>query len=284
VKDFAWLVHLSYGRAASSRKKRSRRFSVTKQFITLSALSAASLLAQIDPKGIFVTPGDGGNSGGGSGNRPAVKYSMQLERGGEARPVAASYQFRDRDRFRFLFEVSQTSFVYFLHRQLNGDPDSMERYTGAKGISVVRDEDNRAPAPSGFTLLYPSNPSGVRLTARQPQRVPGNGDYFQLDTNPGVEKIVLVVSSQPLDMSGFVKKRSRTQPGGGSRNDSDNDVLGQLRKDIEAMDANTVTVNDQPSAKGICVGTCDGYSAPRNPGKPFLVNIDLRHYAASRNN
>jgi hypothetical protein len=254
-----------------------------------TALSAASLLAQVDPKGIFVSPGNGnggggGNNGGGA-NRPAVKYSIQLERNGQARPVAASYQFRDKDRFRFLFEVSQNSYVYLLHRQLEGDPDSMERYTGAKGISVVRDEDNRAPAPSGFTLLYPSS-GNVRLTAREPRALPNNSEFFQFDTNPGLEKIVLVVSNSPLDMSGFVKKRSRTQSGGGgnSRNDSDNDVLGQLSKDIEAMEANTVTVSDQAGAKGICVGDCNGYSAPRNPGKPFLVNIDLRHYRGGNGN
>lgn len=257
---------------------------MTKKLILVSVLaSAAALCQKVDPKGIFVS--GGGSGSGTSGGHPSVKYSIKLERNGEPRAVATSYRFQDHDRFRFLFEVNQPYYVYLLHRQLEGDPDGMERYTGAKGITVVREGDSRAPQASGsFTLLYPTKGS-VRLSGRQPQTIPANGEYFQLDTKSGIEKIVMVVSPYEIDMSRFTRTPAPSGGGNGngngSRNDSNGDVMGQLSKEIAEMDRNSVSVSDEPSAKGICVGDCNGYTAPRNPGKPFLVNIDLRHYRSN---
>jgi hypothetical protein len=246
-----------------------------KTTIVLLAAALASFGQGVDPKGIFVT-------GSGNNNRPAVKYGIRLNRGGESRPVAASYRFQSGDRFQFQFEMNQPSYVYLLHRELEGDPDSMERYVGAKGIVVVRDDDNRRPPSSKYQLLWPTGGDNVRLSGRQPQTVPGQGQYFQFDSTPGLEKVVMVVSPKPLDLE-------RDFPGAGKRddsarrddsrrrNDSDSDVLGQLKKDLDAMESNTASAEGS-SSKGICVGECDSYSAPRNPAEPFLVVIDLRHF------
>ena len=58
---------------------------------------------------------------------------------------------------------------------------------------------------------------------------------------------------------------------------SNDDVLGQLKKDLEAMDSNTASV-DPTASKGICNGECSSYAAPRNPNSPLLKVIDLRHF------
>jgi Domain of unknown function (DUF4384) len=236
--------------------------------ILLTAALAAFGQGSVDPKGIFVTPGN-------NNPRPAVKYGIRLSRNGEARPVAASYRFQSGDRFQFQFEVSQSSYLYLLQREIEGDPASMEQYVGAKGIVVVRDEDDKRPASSKYQLLWPVNSSSVRLTGHQPQTVPSQGQFFQLDNRPGLEKIVMVVSPKPLDLESEFPGATGAAPR--KRNDSDADVLGQLRKNLDAMEGNTAS-SAAVESKGICVGDCNSYSAPRNPSDPFLVVIDLRHF------
>lgn len=257
-----------------------------KRFIAGAALAASTMFAQeAGAKGIFVT--GGGNNGGGSNNqpRPAVKYSVQLARAGDGmRPVAVSHRFQTGDRFRFLFESSQDCYVYLMHRQLHGNPDSMERYVGSKGIITVRDDDNSGRSSGNYTLLYPQSGS-IKLTARQAQQVPAR-DSFELDTDTGIEKIVMVVSPTPIDVRRLFNVQNGAPSNQGNnggnagrkpRNDSEDDVMGQLRKEIESLSANS-TSEHETNSKGICVGDCNSYSAPRNPQKPFLVTIDLRHY------
>jgi hypothetical protein len=242
---------------------------------TLLLAVAAACLAQVNPKDIFVSGGGNGSNGG---NRPAIKYIIQLNRDGEVRPVAASYRFQSGDKFRFLFESNQPVFVYLGLRSMEGDPDTMEHVVGAKGVIVVRDEPGKRPAAeSRYHLLWPNDGRNVRLAAHQAQTVPASGQYFEFDASPGMEKIVLVASPERMDPEKlFPGARLQKQPAG-SHDDSNDDVLGQLRKDIETMDHNTASVSD-PSSKGICVGPCDNYSSPRNPTDPFLVVIDLRHF------
>jgi hypothetical protein len=244
--------------------------------IVLMVAAGLTGFGQIDPKGIFVTPPA-------NDDRPAVKYSIRLSHHGEVKPVASSYHFQSGDHFQFIFETSRTSYVYLLQRELVGDPDAMQRYVGSKGIVVVRDDDNKKPPASApYHLLWPANGENVRLEARRPQTIPIQaGLQFEFDNQPGLEKIVLVVSPKPMDLErdfpGSTRGGSATAPPAGKRNDSDDDVLAQLRKDLDAMDRNTASA-EATASKGICVGECASYSAPRNPANPFLVVIDLRHF------
>jgi len=236
----------------------------------IALMAALACFAQgVDPKGIFVTPGKNND------NRPAVKYGITLIRNGEPRPVAASYRFQSGDRFQFQFETSESSFVYLLTREIEGDPDSMQRYVGAKGIQVVRDDDRRSQPK--YQVLWPTNGENIRLAARQPQAIP-NRQYFQFDNNPGLEKIVLVVSPKPLDIDRELAGTPGPPPrGNGGRKDSEGDVMGQLTRSLAAMDSNAASA-EPVASKGVCVGDCASYSAPKNPSDPYLVVIDLRHF------
>jgi hypothetical protein len=168
--------------------------------------------------------------------------------------------------------------VYLLTRELQGDPDTMERYVGSKGIVVVHDGDDSNGAAPKYQLLWPTGGNSVRLTAHKPQMVPGQ-NWFQFDEKPGLEKLVLIVSPKPLDVERLFPGAGRAEAPA-AHNDTNDDVLGQLRKDIEAMDKNSVV--EDTSSKGICVGDCNNYVAPQNPANPYLVVIDLRHFRSTR--
>ena len=233
------------------------------RFAPLMIAAVACMGQEVNPKGVFVTPANDPAA------RPAVKYSIKLNRNGDVRPVAASYRFQTGDKFQFLFESNQSNYVYVLHRAVEGDPDRMEQYAGAKGI-IVTGGDNKAD--QRYQVLWPTS-GAVKITANKAQSMPSGNQFFEFDAKPGLEKIVLVVSPQPIDVAKYFNVAGNANSGSGGRKDKDEDVLGQLT----AMDKNTVSVADATD-KGICVGSCDGYSAPRDPGKPFLVNIDLRHF------
>ena len=216
---------------------------------------------EIFEKGINVVPGAGSSAA-------AVKYDVILERGERNEPVATSRRFVNGDKFRLRFEVNKDSFVYVLHRTLDGNPDQMERYTGAKGIRVIRDEDRSSNTAGKFQLLYPARNTGMnnRLTGRKAKIVPENGGGFQMDQDPGIEKLVIVVSPTQVDVSRMFSLTS-AKPGTVRREDSDADLDNQLK----GAEDNTM------NSKGVCVGDC--YAAPRAAGKPIIVNVDLRHYS-----
>jgi hypothetical protein len=224
------------------------------------ALLAAIAAFAEDPKGIFVASG--------SDNKPAVKYSMKLNRGGEMQPVLPSQHFKSGDKFQFVFETNQPLYVYFLLRSIDGNPDSMDQVAGSKGITVVREEKK----PSNYQLIWPVNGKSTRLAAHQAQTVPGKGKFFQFDDQQGLEKVVMLFSPQPLDMNVLFPRTS----GSSGRSAPTGEALAKTKTQIEAMDANTTS--SDTADRGICVGECETYSTPKNPTDPFLVVVDLKHY------
>jgi hypothetical protein len=238
------------------------------------ALLAAAVpaLAQtgLDAKGIYLDPGD---------TRPAVKFNVLLDRDGTQKVVPATYSFRDGDRMKFRFELSRDSYIYVIHHSIEADPARAERYTGARGIEIIRDED-RASKKESYQLLFPNQASGQNnlVGAHSLKTVPGTDTgYFRMDEHPGLEKLVVIVSSKPLDMGAYFDPRTgklRGAPDAAAprgKNDTDDDVIGKLSRSLIDYSGNA----NVQSAKGIEI--VDGYAAPKDGAKPMVVLVDLKH-------
>jgi hypothetical protein len=236
-------------------------------------LLAAALpaLAQHDAKGIFLDTTE---------TKPAIKFNILLDRDGSEKVVPSTYTFRDGDRMKFRFELSKDTYIYVLHRSIEADPDQADRYAGARGIEIIRDEDRQSKKGT-YQLLFPNQSSGQSnlVRAHSVKTIPTTDTgYFRMDSNPGMEKILVVESSKPVDIAKYFDVSTgklRQGAGGGTkpgnRNDTDDDVLGQLSRTLIDYSGNA----DVVSAKGIDI--VDGYAAPRDSTRPMMVSVDLKH-------
>jgi hypothetical protein len=253
-----------------------------KRFFTMFLFAAAAGWgAEVDPRGIFIssTAPSGGTVGApATAPRPAVKLRIEMNQNGQSMPVSATHPFHTGDRFRFVFELSQSSHVYVVNRSIAGNPEGLRELLGTRGINVVNQTGagGQAGAPK-FQVLWPPAGSDAPLPARQTQSIPGATQFFEFDANPGIEKISVLVSPYPIDIAKYfngVASRPRTSPAAGRHDDTNSDVLSQL-EDLRSIDSNTTT--DPGASRGICVGDCSQYSAPLHPGEPFIVTVDLLH-------
>ena len=231
--------------------------------------------AELDPKGIFISSTATGAPGA-TAAYPALRFRIELNRNGKAGPVASTYRFQSGDRFRFVFELNQSSYVYVVNRSVEGNPDALGAMLGTRGINVVDQNANASAGAPKLQLLWPARGTNARLAGGQPQSVPGATQFFEFDTNPGLEKISVLVSPYPVDPGRYFTGLARVSPpsAAGNREDTNADVLSQL-EDLKSLDGNTAT--DPGASRGICVGDCSQYSAPRNPAQPFVVTVDLLH-------
>ena len=245
--------------------------------------AAAQEQGDVSPKGIFLSDGED--------RRTGVRFSVLLKRDGKSRIVSSNHRFRDADRMKFQFTLNRDSYVYVVHRTLEGDPssDRVRRYAGPKGIEVVRD-DNRDRGGSGnrdrdgtnYQLLFPNEKVGRknRLKARRLYTVPADRNkYFTMDDNPGIEKLYVVVSPQRLDIEDHFDIRDggvrRGRSGGdGRRDDSSSDVLDRLTAQLAEYAGNA----DLSLSKGIEVEEVDSYGIGVERGRPLMIEVDLAHH------
>lgn len=239
-------------------------------------------------KGIFRDGGSSANNG--SANPPAtaraaVKFDVLLMQDGEWRPVSARYEFRSGDKFKFRLQSNRDGYIYLLNRTFNGDNVTE---LAAKGIERVRTEDSqRRPEGATYRLLYPLKNDGNKVKANHWVVLPG-ADSFNMDNRPGVEKLYIIVSSQPMRWDNRFDVESgeiRTGSGGNTsnasnnrpRNDRDEDVLSQLNKDLAAYAANGQTAILEQ--KGIIRTGSDSesYGVVRDSSKPAQFEVSLRH-------
>jgi hypothetical protein len=213
------------------------------------------------------------------GKRSGVKVSVFATDGNKRRRVSTDYEFRSGDSFELELETNQRAYVYVLNRTLAGDPSSL----GSKGIERIRDDDRRERPPVGpYQLLYPMKNDPRVAESNKPFKLTG----FRMDDKPGVEKMFVVVSAKPIDISRYFDvdgdQRTGNRPpssGGdrGRREDRDEDVLDQLNKDLADWSANAESV----LPKGV-ERDPEGYGVVRDPAKPGVVELTLLHYGASR--
>jgi hypothetical protein len=172
--------------------------------------------------------------------RPVLKFRVELDRAGQPEAVPATYRFRSGDRFRFSFELNSSRYIYIVDRSGEGNSQ----------------------------LLWPPANGNALVAGRTAQTIPGPKQFFEFDANPGMEKISLLVSPHPVDLSVYFPSLGRPPA---TRLDPKQEVLAELR----AVDANTTT--EPGIARGTCVADCSQYSAPKDPAQPFIVTVDLIH-------
>ncbi len=209
------------------------------------------------------------------GKRTGVKVSVFRGSGSSRRRVASDFEFKSKDAFELDLETNQKSYVYVLNRTIDGDPNQLS----SKGIERVRDDDRRERQGSRqrYTLLYPKGGDAkTTSTANKPFTISG----FSMDENPGVEKMLVVVSTKPIDLNKYFdltngnQREDRRRADSGRRTDSEDDVLDQLNKDLADWASNAETslpkgVSRDPEGVGII----------RDAAKPAMVELTLRHYA-----
>ena len=95
-----------------------------------------------------------------------------------------------------------------------------------------------------------------------------------MDTEPGIEKLFVVISDRPLDIAQKydLENRGEPRPSSGGSNDTDEEVTGQLRA---WTDNAQVAFADE---KGIGLGNSQSYGITVDSGKPAVVEVSLRHY------
>lgn len=226
-------------------------------------------------KGIFLDDGD---------SRPALKFNVSLDRGGQQKTVPVTHAFLDGDKMKFRFELSKDGYIYVLHRSIEADPSKVDRYAGSRGIEIIRDED-RQGKKGAYQLLFPNQASGQSnlVKAHATKTIPSSAaSYFTMDNRPGMEKLIVVVSAKPIDIAKYFDPRtgklkdSAGDGGSKPRAGSDEDVLGQLTQTLLEYSGNA----DVQSPKGIDI--VDGYAAPKIGSKPMLVPVDLKHLPGTR--
>ena len=244
-------------------------------FGSLALLNAA----ESDPKGLFLSEA-----------RDGVKFNVLLDRGGSERTVSTGYRFESGDRMRFQFEINRDSYVYFVHRQIDGDPTSapVSQYAGLKGIRFVMNEQPartrpaprtsprparaqptgpRVGTPVNYKLLFPSDGAGRqnKLVAKKSHTLPlSDGVHFEMDENPGIEKLYVVVSPTRLN------KLEGLFTGDGAPVDQAD--ASRRVTEILAQYSNNASVS---IGKGIIV---DSYGVGLDAEQPFMTEVDLVHY------
>ncbi len=269
-----------------ARFKSPGRLLATALLISGVSVATAQQDADVSHKGIFLSDEED--------RKTAVEFNVLLNRDGRQRIVESNHRFQDDDRMRFQFKLNRDSYVYVLHRTIDGDPrsDRVRRYAGPKGIEVVRDENRRRGSPGdrdrersagedgSYQLLFPNKTVGMdnRLRAHTVHTVPVDRNlFFTMDDNPGIEKLYLVVSDKQLDIGEHFdiedgRSRRRSGSGSGRRDDSARDVLGQLTAKLAAYGGNSSV---DFATKGISV---ESYGVVLERDKPMMIEVDLAHH------
>jgi hypothetical protein len=238
---------------------------------------ALPAMAQNDAKGIYV-----------EGSRPAMKFNILLERGDKSQVVSPSFPFRSGDRMKFQFDLNKDLYVYVLHRTVEGDERDMDRYSGARGITVIHDDDRKKNRRDSYDLLFPGKASGNAnlIRAHNLASIPrGDGSFFKMDNQPGMEKLIVVASPTKIRIEDFfdVETGHVRDDGRGASNDRDEDVLDRLNRSLLDYSGNSLveeSSSKDSSSKGITVEGSDdhnGYAAARDSGKAIVVTVDLKH-------
>jgi hypothetical protein len=241
---------------------------------TLAVALAIPAMAQSGAKGIYV-----------EGSRPAMKFNVLLERDDKTQVVPTTYAFLSGDRMKFQFDLNKDLYVYVLHRTVDGDDRTVERYAGARGITVIHDDDRKNNRRDSYDLLFPGKASGSNnlIRAHSVASIPrGDGSFFRMDNQAGMEKLIVVASPNKIKIEDFFDvETGHVRDDGAARkpgNDRDDDVLDRLNRSLMEYSGNSLV--QEPASKGISVEGPDdgnGYAAARESGKAIIVTVDLRH-------
>ena len=246
-----------------------------------------------------------------------VTYDVELIRGTQRAIVPVTYEFKTGDRFALRVKVAAPSYVYVLNRTFVGSPDELKNNRQIKLVpdkAAPADGGGDAPKGSAYSLVYPAKGANRLLRPGVVNIIPAPGQLMEMDENPGVEKLLVIVSSKPMDLTRYFDGASgqvRTTPvaPAAGRKDSPGDVLGKLNSELASMAGNSevaessdraisfepVGINKvppmppnpptppvppvKPPVPPVKPGTGTGsIGAPVQPAKPYLIEITLAHY------
>jgi hypothetical protein len=119
-----------------------------------------------------------------------------------------------------------------------------------------------------------SSPRGKphQLPAGASQLIPDDG-ILRMDQNPGLEKVFVVVSPNPLDLSKYFDQQSAS-----GYPSSDEQEAARLTRDLASMRENTQIAE----SKDIVFEGADSFGVSRDPKKPMVVVVNLNHYPRGR--
>lgn len=122
--------------------------------------------------------GGGGESPGPVDGTLVFRYGIELEDRGDLRRVAEDFPFRSGDRFRFVLESGFRAHFYLF---------------------------NRGAGDRAYTRLFPRESADDRraLPREREVRVPPGDGWYRMDTEAGIEQLVLVVATAPLGELGM---------------------------------------------------------------------------------
>ena len=214
--------------------------------------------SRLEPKDIFEKGLSVVEGTGTAASAPALKYEVLLKNDGSESIVHASRRFVDGEQFRLRFTINKDSYVYVLHRTLDGNPDNMNRYLGEAGIRIIRKEDSGQHAPGKYQLLYPASNTGNQNRARagKASLVPEGSLFFRMDRNTGIEKLVIIVSPNVMNVASLFGIVS-----GGTALEAE--------RQFKSLEENTI------QSKQLIP---ESYAAAKAAAKPIMINVDLRHY------
>lgn len=203
------------------------------------------------PRGIYV-----------AGDQLGVSTEIEIERDGKRGMVPTTFEFKSGDRFWLHLTVNKDSYIYVLNRTVTG-PGATSR-----GIKLLAEQDrtDKAPAADTYTLVFPASASGPQLVRKGASTVvPGKGLFFGMDDVPGAEKLMVLASETPLNLSSYFDPSTGRLLQGGGRADSVGTVLNRLNGELAQMADNTAT-DQPPSSRAISIVDAPVGATP--PAKP----------------
>ena len=122
--------------------------------------------------------GAGGDAPGPGDGTLVFRYGIELEDRGELRRVTEDFPFRSGDRFRFVMESGFRAHLYLF---------------------------NRGSGDRTYTRLFPRDSADDRraLPPGREMRAPLGDGWYRMDTETGIEQLVLVVATAPLGELGI---------------------------------------------------------------------------------
>jgi hypothetical protein len=213
------------------------------------------------PRGIYL-----------SGAALGVSAEIEIDRDGQRGMVPPTYEFRSGDKFWLHVTTNRDAYIYVLNRTLVGDPQG----AASRGIKLMQQDDIRHPAPDAYTMVYPAPKSAPALVkANATTRIPrGSNEFFVMDNMIGAEKVMIVVTDKPSNITQFFDPTTGKLKHSASTADSSASVLNRLNTELATMADNT-EIEEPPRSRGIVIKPIPGPSnrvpelpVPSTPPRP----------------
>jgi hypothetical protein len=226
------------------------------------------------------------------GSSPAlgIRFSVLLKTGGTTQEVSTQHKFRSGDRFELHVGLKNDAYLYIVNCTLQGNPEALPR-----GIEVVPVNNDKPRQDIKYRLLFPlKGMPPAKLEKTKTHVLPVD---FVMDENTGLEKLFLLVSGKPVNLSRFFRPDGSMQASVASGritgpattgapssanaspnspgSDTNEAVTTNLNRQLREWAENTELGLAEDDARGVEVVS---YAVPRKDTQPFVVTVDLLHY------